>query len=206
MIVRTYWFPGCLARPTGDLDSQLPTRNVHVEACRPRVFCINPSLVPMQLTALPLTSERLDLEPLTVDHAAEMVAVLADPALYEFTGGGPPSEADLVARYERQTSQPGWLNWVLRLRETGELAGTIQATQKDDRSAELAWVVSTRFQGSGYAREGASAVIDWLAANGVGTLHAHIHPDHAASNALAARLGFERTNAIKKGEIRWERG
>ena len=36
MIVRTYGFPGGLTRPTGDLDSQLSPRYVHVEACRPR--------------------------------------------------------------------------------------------------------------------------------------------------------------------------
>src|SRR3954451_20478939 len=36
MIVRTYGFPGCFTRPTGDLDSQLSPRYVHVEACRPR--------------------------------------------------------------------------------------------------------------------------------------------------------------------------
>ena len=116
MIVRTYWFPGCLARPTGDLDSQLPTRNVHVEACRPRVFCINRSLGRMLRTARPLNTERLALEPLTIDHAAEMVAVLADPALYEFTGGEPPGEAELTARYARQTSNPAWLNWIVRER------------------------------------------------------------------------------------------
>ena len=34
--VRTYWFAGFFTRPTGDLDSQLPPQNVHVEACRPR--------------------------------------------------------------------------------------------------------------------------------------------------------------------------
>jgi hypothetical protein len=34
VIVRTYGFPGCLTRPTGDLDSQLFPRDVHVEACQ----------------------------------------------------------------------------------------------------------------------------------------------------------------------------
>jgi hypothetical protein len=35
-------------------------------------------------------TERLTLEPLRPEHADEMVAVLGDPALYEFTGGTPP--------------------------------------------------------------------------------------------------------------------
>src|SRR5919202_4467494 len=37
--VANYWFPGCFTRPTGDLDSQLSPRVVHVEACRPREIC-----------------------------------------------------------------------------------------------------------------------------------------------------------------------
>ena len=157
----------------------------------------------MRPTAQQLTSERLTLEPLRVDHAAEMVAVLADPAMYEFTGGDPPSEADLTARYRRQTAHDGWLNWVLRLRSTGEAVGTVQATLGDD-AAELAWVVSSRFQGAGYAREGTAAAIAWLRANDVHSFHAHIHPDHAASKAVAARLDFEPTGSIRNGEVCWE--
>jgi len=150
-----------------------------------------------------LTSERLTLEPLRVGHAAEMVAVLADPALYEFIGGEPPPEAELTARYQRQTSRPDWLNWVLRLRSTGEPIGTVQATLTG-HGAELAWVVSTRFQGNGYALEAIDAVIPWLRTHGINSFHAHIHPDHSASNALARRLGFASTDCIKEGEIRWE--
>lgn len=157
----------------------------------------------MRPTAQQLTSERLTLEPLRVAHAAEMVAVLADPGMYEFTGGEPPSEADLTARYRRQTAHDGWLNWILRLRSTGEAVGTVQATLSED-ATELAWVVSSRFQGAGYAREGTGAAIAWLRANGIGSFQVHIHPDHAASKAVAARLGFEPTASIRNGEVRWE--
>ena len=45
----------------------------------------------------------LGLRPLRVDDAAEMAEVLADPSLYEFTGGEPPSVADLERRYAVQT-------------------------------------------------------------------------------------------------------
>jgi RimJ/RimL family protein N-acetyltransferase len=154
-------------------------------------------------TAEQLASERLTLEPLRVDHAAEMVAVLADPRMYEFTGREPPSEADLTARYRRQTAHDGWVNWILRLRSTGETVGIVQATLGDD-AAELAWVVSSRFQGAGFAREGMSAAIAWLRANDIHSFQAHIHPDHAASKAVAARLGFKPTTCIRNGEVRWE--
>jgi RimJ/RimL family protein N-acetyltransferase len=155
------------------------------------------------LTAQPLKTTRLTLEPLTVGHAAEMVAVLADPALYEYIGGEPPSEADLVARYTRQTSRDHWLNWILREQASGDAVGTVQATL-GEHAAELAWVVSTRAQGKGYASEATAAVIAWLRENDLREFVAHVNPDHAASRAVAARLGFQPTESIKNGEVRWE--
>jgi RimJ/RimL family protein N-acetyltransferase len=155
------------------------------------------------LTAQPLKTTRLTLEALTVGHAAEMVAVLADPALYEYIGGEPPSEPDLVARHTRQTSRDHWLNWILREQASGDAVGTVQATL-GEHAAELAWVVSTRAQGKGYATEATAAVIAWLRENDVRELVAHVNPDHAASRAVAARLGFQPTESIKNGEVRWE--
>ena len=46
-------------------------------------------------------TERLDLEPLTVAHAAELAPLLDDLALHDFTGGAPLSAAALAARYAR---------------------------------------------------------------------------------------------------------
>jgi RimJ/RimL family protein N-acetyltransferase len=142
----------------------------------------------------------LDLEPLRIDHAAEMVGVLADPALYGFIGGRPPAEADLVARYTRQVSRADWLNWIVRERDTGKAIGTVQVTLRPDE-AELAWVIATSAQGHGYATEATRAVIENLDAD---LLIAHIHPDHAASNAVARHLGLEPTADVKNGEVRWQ--
>src|SRR2546423_12341479 len=38
--------PGCFTRPTGDLGSQPTSRNVHVEACRPRELCRTTRVAP----------------------------------------------------------------------------------------------------------------------------------------------------------------
>ena len=52
-------------------------------------------------TAEPVTGRRLVLVPLSAGHADEMAAVLADPELYAFTGGSPPTRQVLSARYQR---------------------------------------------------------------------------------------------------------
>lgn len=75
--------------------------------------------------AAALHSERLHLEPLTVEHADEMVVVLDDPDLHVFIGGRPAGCEELRARYEQLVvghSHDGherWLNWVIRRRDDG---------------------------------------------------------------------------------------
>lgn len=105
----------------------------------------------------PLASRRLLLEPLRVDHAGEMAAVLDDPALHTFIGGQPESATALQARYERQEAgrspdgTQGWLNWVMRRRD-GLPVGTMQATvtqESDGLAAEVAWMVGTAFHRRG---------------------------------------------------------
>jgi RimJ/RimL family protein N-acetyltransferase len=159
-------------------------------------------------TAEPLTTGRLDLEPLRVEHAREMQPVLDDPALYVHTGGEPPSVTALAERYERQVrghspdGSRGWLNWVLRLRAGGVPAGLIQATLGPG-GAELAWIVGSAHQGTGLATEAATAVAAWLRAQGIGELSAHIRADNTPSEGVARHIGMSPTAEIKDGERRW---
>lgn len=161
--------------------------------------------------APPLRTARLDLEPLTTAHAAEMVAVLADPQLHVFTGGQPPTREDLDRRYAAQTrgSSPdgdqGWLNWVLRQRATGAAVGTVQATLDRAGAAEVAWVLGTAAQGKGLATEAARAVVAWLVDRGTIEVRAHVHPDHQASARVAAAAGLAPTDTRVDGEVRWTR-
>jgi RimJ/RimL family protein N-acetyltransferase len=160
--------------------------------------------------AEPISTGRLTLVPLGVQHADEMAGVLADPALYAFTGGAPPGPQALRSRYERWAAgspEPGvsWCNWVVRLRDTGCLVGTVQATiiAGDPPTAEVAWVIGTAWQGRGIATEAARALLAWLGQRSVRTVIAHINPDHQASAAVAAAAGLTPTDQWQDGEIRW---
>jgi RimJ/RimL family protein N-acetyltransferase len=158
-----------------------------------------------------LATPRLDLIPLQPEHADEMVDVLADARLYAFTGGRPPSHDELRARYERQSvghSAEGaeeWHNWIVRRRPEGETIGFVQATIVDDGgSADIAWLIGVHWQGRGFAAEAARALVDWLERGGVSVITAHVHPDHHASAAVAARGGLEPTDRIDAGERVWQ--
>lgn len=164
-----------------------------------------------------LVTARLRLEPLRPDHADEMAAVLADPALYAFTGGGPPTLDRLRELYGLQArgqSPDGteiWHNWIVRIAgdappADGEAIGVVQATVTDGgRAADVAWTLGVPWQGLGYATEAAIAMVDWLVTHGVRTVTAHIHPDHEASAGVARRLGLAPTERIEDGEVVWRR-
>jgi RimJ/RimL family protein N-acetyltransferase len=168
------------------------------------------------VTPEPIGSTRLRLVPIEPVHADEMASVLSDPALYVFTGGGPLAPPALRARYQRLAAgSPDplvtWGNWVIQVRATGGLAGYVQATiiheepGQDGPVAEVAWVVGTAWQGQGLATEAARALINWLGSHGVGTIVAHIHPDHHASAAVAAAAGLSPTGDWHDGERQWLR-
>jgi RimJ/RimL family protein N-acetyltransferase len=163
----------------------------------------------------PTVGARLMLEPLRVDHAEEMTAVLADPSVHAFIGGEPATTAGLRRRYRAQAvgrSTDGsqrWLNWIVRRRDNGHAVGYVQATVSivdAKTSAELAWVIGPAAQGQGFGTEAASTMVSWLRERDVGEFVAHVHPGHRASNAVAARIGLSPTAEMVDGEVRWHNG
>jgi RimJ/RimL family protein N-acetyltransferase len=158
------------------------------------------------------STERLDLEPLAVAHAAELAPLLDDASLHEFTGGAPLPAAALAARYARLAARRSpagdqlWGNWVMRVRATGTAAGTVQATLPAGGPAcgpaEVAWVVARPAQGRGYGKEAARSLVALLHEAGW-TVVAHIHPGHLASQQVARGAGLSPSADARDGEIRW---
>ncbi|MHA3704866.1 GNAT family N-acetyltransferase [Jatrophihabitans sp. YIM 134969] len=160
------------------------------------------------MTPTTLTTARLRLEPLRVDDAAEMADVLADPALYRFTGGHPPGPDSLRRRYTAQVvggspdGRQQWLNWIVRDLTTGAAVGFVQATVERG-TADVAWVIGSAHQGRGFATEAAAVVVDRLREQGVDVVRAYVHPGHLASAAVARAAGLVVTGRVVDGEVEW---
>ena len=138
------------------------------------------------------------LEPQVVAHAAEMFAVLSDPAIYEFENAPPISEewlAERFARLEARESRDGtqaWLNWVVRL-PSGELAGYVQATVMQNHISYVAYELASRFWRRGIGSSAFSAMQQELVSEyGVLTLVAVLKECNFRSSALLSQLGFTR--------------
>ncbi len=162
--------------------------------------------------AAELRTSRLVLEPLHVDHATAMVAVLSDPSLYDVVGGRPPTRDEFVATYSRQVvghasdGSEGWLNWVVVEASTQQAVGYVQATMTrtagNELRADVAWVVGAAWQGRGLAFEAARGMLEFL--GDIEVVSAFIQPGHRASERVAERLGMRPTAGLVDGETRWE--
>jgi RimJ/RimL family protein N-acetyltransferase len=143
-----------------------------------------------------IETARLTLEPQLAAHAAEMFAVLSDPAIYEYENEPPPSVEWLRARFARLESRQSadgreqWLNWVIRLRPSG-LIGYVQATVQANGHAAVAYELSSAWWGRGLASEAVRAVIaELVQRHAVRSLGAVLKRDNQRSLRLLQRLGF----------------
>ena len=157
-----------------------------------------------------LRTARLVLQPVRTDHADAMAAALADPAVYAFTGGS-PEDADwwrarlaFLAPGHSPDGRELWLNWAVRVSATAEIVGYVQATVTGV-TADVAYVLGTRWQGYGYALEATTAMIDHLVSDlGVEQIRAWIADGHAASQAVARGCGLDPVDEIDAdGERLW---
>jgi RimJ/RimL family protein N-acetyltransferase len=159
-----------------------------------------------------IVTARLELAPLTVADADEMVLVLGDRRLHEFIGGHPATLDELRDRYARLVKggsvdgSQAWHNWGVRQLADRRAVGTVQATVTGGgRAAEVAWMVGVPWQGQGIASEAAKAVVAWLERRRVRTIIAHVHPANRASAVVATRAGLTPTGTYHHGERLWRR-
>ncbi|WP_431048526.1 GNAT family N-acetyltransferase [Roseateles sp. L2-2] len=150
----------------------------------------------------PLEAPPLRLEPVAVEHAEEMHAVLADPSIYEFLDEDePPTLEWLRSAYERRAkgeSPEGdelWFNWMIR-RDDGRLIGYVQATVESPEVCWIAYVLTAEGRGQGHATRAVTAMVDYLhRAHDVPRLLASVDAANARSIALLVRLGFAEADA-----------
>lgn len=139
----------------------------------------------------------LVLEPLTAAYADVMFEVLSDPEIYRYLDDHePPSAAHLRVLYTRREARQSpdggeiWLNWMVRLAGLQPI-GYVQATVVAPRTAWIAYVLSSRYWGHGYAILATGTMLDHLtAAYGVERMLASVEAANQRSIRLLERLCF----------------
>lgn len=145
---------------------------------------------------------RLAYEPLEPRHAAELFEPLRDPRVWEFIGENPYTSVAAVAdRFAHMAAGPPadhaderWINFAVRLRATGILIGSLEATVVD-RRAEVAFLFGPQYWRQGYASEAVSAFQENLRQSArVDEFWATTSPDNSPSIKLLGRLGYVETS------------
>ena len=144
-----------------------------------------------------ITTSQLVLEPLTVGHAEAMFEVVVDSEIYRYLDYPPPPSVEhlrnVYARLEARRSPDGnqiWLNWVVRPHGHSPV-GYVQATIVSPGSAWIAYVLSSKYWGRGYAHRATHAMLEHLTtAYGVGRYLAAVEAENQRSIRLLERLAF----------------
>jgi [ribosomal protein S5]-alanine N-acetyltransferase len=156
-----------------------------------------------------LETEQLLLEPLGERHAKHLFPLLAEPQIYAFIPQDPPeSLADLQIRYKRLETRHSpegdevWLNWAIYLKTEKQYAGIVQATLGEDKIGYLAYELSPKFWGLGYATEACQQVIRTLFTEyPVTEIIAEVDTRNVASYKLLERLSFERVTIKERADF-----
>lgn len=147
-----------------------------------------------------LTTARMSLTALGIEHWEANAAMWADPRTTEFIGGKPRARNESWIRFAAASglwNLVGYGYWAFVDRNTGKLLGVGGLSQWERGIAELegfpetGWAFIPDAWGKGYATEAMTAVLDW-ADTGLRLPETRciIDPDNSASHRVATKLGY----------------
>ncbi|MFA5683101.1 MAG: GNAT family N-acetyltransferase [Lysobacteraceae bacterium] len=140
-----------------------------------------------------LETERLILRPTRMEDLDAWVAFMADPEAARFIGGPQPPASVWRSMMAMAGSWRlmGFSMFSVIERDSGRWIGRVGPWRPEGWPGnEIGWGLIREAWGQGYAREAATASIDWAFETLGWTEMIHcIDPDNRASQALAHRLG-----------------
>ncbi|HZF10542.1 MAG TPA: GNAT family N-acetyltransferase [Thermoanaerobaculia bacterium] len=156
-----------------------------------------------------LETERLRLRPFRGSDFEDYAQLCADPEVMRHLGTGAPFDRGLSWRHLAfllgHWQMRGYGMWAMEERETGTFVGwTGFAEPEGWPGFELAWTLSRRFWGRGYATEGARAALAHaFTVLGKDRVISLIRPENLASIRVAERLGerLESRTVVKGTEF-----
>ena len=143
-------------------------------------------------------TNRLTLNALRPEDAANFFAYRGDPDVARYQGFQPSCEADATAFIAEQSRWPfgtadSWCQLAIRSKTTGDLVGDlgVHFPATSDDAIEFGLSLMPEAQGHGYAREVMTAVIDLAFHDwGYRRLVGSVDPRNTASVALCRSLGM----------------
>ena len=152
-----------------------------------------------------LTTERLELWQPQVADQADLFELTYAEETRRFLGSSVPSEMDSFNRLHRNAGSwalHGYGSFMVRRTGSAKIIGNCGVFRSHrgfgvalglDDVPEAGWILHEDCVGQGIAREAMEAALGWFdAAHGQQRIACMIEEGHAASDALAGKLGFVR--------------
>ena len=160
------------------------------------------------MTGPEIATERLVLEPLTLEDAEALFAYRSLPEVYRYQTWAPTGVSDARAFIQElepvEFDTPGtWFQLGIRERESGRLVGDLGVHfLEDGRRVEIGFTLDPAFQGRGLATEAVTALLDHLfGALGKDRVVASADPRNVASVRLLERIGMDREEYIPEAFV-----
>ncbi|MEE4173844.1 MAG: GNAT family N-acetyltransferase [Xanthomonadales bacterium] len=157
-----------------------------------------------------LKTQRLVLRPLTPDDAPGMYAIYSDPETMRYWSaqviGSLEGAANMVRDDLRLQLDGHAAFWAIVLPKTGRVIGkfTLFTINRDNRRAEIGYVLNRQFWGKGYGTECLAAMLEVAFDQfQLHRLEADIDPENTASLALLKKFGFREEGKLRE---RWLMG
>jgi RimJ/RimL family protein N-acetyltransferase len=158
-----------------------------------------------------LTTERLELRPLTAEDVDDVTAACQDPQIGRWIPIPVPYSREDAVEFVENVATSGWredtmYNFGVFTRAEGTLVSSMGLVRtallrSAERQAEIGFWTAKEQRGHGYTVEAARAVIGWAFADlGVERLEWVATAGNEASRAVAAKLGFV-MEGLQRGKI-----
>lgn len=154
------------------------------------------------MTAPTITTDRLTIAPMALDHFDAHAAAWADPEMTRFIGGKPRTRNESWIKFLAGSALWGMVGygyWSFLDRETGEYLGNGGLAQFERGIAELkgfpeaGWAFTPAAWGKGFATEAMTAILAWADGEAkLGETRCIIDPGNGASHNVATKLGYSK--------------
>lgn len=113
---------------------------------------------------------------------------------------------EIVSGWIGRYDDPAFYNWVIELKEIGEVIGNISVVRHNDkvRSADIGYCMGNRWWGQGIMPEAAGAVLEFLftevGINRIAAMHAR---ENAKSGRVMQKIGMQYEGTLRQAGLRY---
>ena len=155
-----------------------------------------------------LTTERLQLRPLSMDDAPEIYLLRSDEKHNEFIDRPRATSLEdaeaFINRIEKLLSEGHSHFWVVSLKNRAELIGTLMLWNfdKERNTAEIGYELLPAYYGQGIMTEALPAVLEFAFNTlKLSKIEARTHEHNIRSSALLLKFGFARDAEAEKNRV-----